>query len=165
MALLNTTTKKIVAGAISAVVLLIAPFTANFEGKKNKAYLDPVGIPTICYGYTPNVKLGDSYTDEECTTLLYKELAVAEKQVSGCIGNTAKSGTVYPATFVAAMTDFTYNVGGGAFCKSTVAKKAIAGDLKGACTETKKWIYAKGQVFKGLKTRRETLYPLCTKDL
>ena len=165
MALLNTPTKKVVAGAISAVVLLIAPYTANFEGKRNRAYLDPVGIPTVCYGYTHGVKLGDSYTDEQCMQMLLEELAVSEKQVESCIGKSSRTGVPYPLPFRATMTDFTYNVGEGAFCKSTAAKKAREGDLIGACQETLKWMYAKKKFLNGLKTRRETLYPLCSKDL
>ena len=49
--------------AVAAATISIATIVVStYEGIETKAYLDPVGIPTICYGHTatakhkPNVK-------------------------------------------------------------------------------------------------------------
>ena len=41
----------------------------GFEGLRQSAYLDPVSIPTICYGETRGVKLGDTRTKAECDAM------------------------------------------------------------------------------------------------
>lgn len=61
----------------------------------------------------------------------------------------------------AALYSFTYNVGVGAFSRSTLLKKLNAGDQAGACNELKRWIYAGGVKWKGLMTRREVEKAVC----
>lgn len=56
-------------GAGAAIVLAL-PMVAHYEGLRTKAYLDAVGVPTICWGETENVKLGDVKTKEECDKML-----------------------------------------------------------------------------------------------
>jgi len=56
---------------------------------------------------------------------------------------------------------FTYNVGAGAFCRSTLAKKLNEGKYEEACTELKKWVYAGGKTLPGLVNRREQEYKKC----
>lgn len=58
--------------------------------------------------------------------------------------------------------DFTYNVGVGAFCKSTLNKKLNAGDYEGACKELLKWDKADGVVQPGLTKRRKEEYEKCS---
>ena len=55
----------------------------------------------------------------------------------------------------------TYNIGEGAFCKSTLAKKLNAYDYEGACKEILKWDKFKGKPLKGLTNRREREYAKC----
>ena len=40
------------AGVSTGVVLAMLYLIAPHEGKINTVYLDPVGIPTVCYGQT-----------------------------------------------------------------------------------------------------------------
>ena len=51
--------------ALALAVALAAPA----EGLRQVAYRDPVGIPTICFGSTRNVHMGDTATVEQCKTL------------------------------------------------------------------------------------------------
>lgn len=53
------------------------------------------------------------------------------------------------------MYSFAFNVGTGAFAKSTMLKKLNAGDQYGVCEELKKWVYTGGKVWRGLVNRRE----------
>ncbi|WP_256937108.1 glycoside hydrolase family protein, partial [Enterobacter chuandaensis] len=61
----------------------------------------------------------------------------------------------------AALYSFTYNVGAGAFSRSTLLKKLNTGDVPGACIELQRWTYAGGKQWKGLITRREIEREVC----
>lgn len=119
------------------------------------AYLDPVRVPTICYGHTEGVKLGQTKTDEQCADMLADELGdymrIVEKYAKSPMPDTRK----------AALTSFVYNVGHHNFRKSTLLKKLNAGDTVGACNELPRWVYAKGVRLRGLELRREAEKELC----
>jgi lysozyme len=53
-----------------------------FEGCKLKAYADSAGIPTIGYGHTHGVKLGDVCVQEHADQWLEEDLVDAEKRVN-----------------------------------------------------------------------------------
>lgn len=147
--------KRAATTGIAAVTMIAAPFTAHHEGLRLAAYLDPVGIPTICYGETKNVKMGDVKTKKECDALFESRLGWFAYQVDFLV-----EPEMEPATH-AAITSFTYNVGVGAFRRSTMRKKLNQGDLMGACNELKRWVYADGRKFKGLERRRAAERNLC----
>ncbi|WP_370551208.1 lysozyme [Comamonas sp. CMM02] len=58
---------------------------------------------------------------------------------------------------------FGFNVGEGegAFCKSTLVRKANAGDVQGACAELSRWTYADGKQLPGLVQRRAAERQMC----
>lgn len=144
------------AGAGTAAILLVASLVALFEGKVSHTYADPIGIPTACYGHTgPDVTPGRQYTDDECDALLHGDLAIANRAVRRCIRVPMK---LYEE---AALTSFAFNVGEGALCSSTLARKANAGDFTGACAELSRWVYAKGLKLAGLVKRRAAERALC----
>jgi lysozyme len=62
--------------AIAALTLSTAGFFAltGSEGFRSKAYLDQVGVPTIGYGTTRDVKLGDTITEFEARQRAMKEI-------------------------------------------------------------------------------------------
>lgn len=144
--------------ALALAVAIAAPPVMYFEGRENDAYLDIVGVPTICYGSTAGVKLGQTKTDAECAELLRGELGKTVTQVNQLIT------TQQPATRVAALSSFAYNVGIGAFRKSTLLKKLNAGQIMAACAELDRWIYAGGKPVAGLVTRRSMERALCEWD-
>jgi Phage-related lysozyme (muraminidase) len=123
------------------------------EGLRTKAYLDPVGIPTICYGHTgPEVKLGLTYTVERCNDILLKDIALHRAGVEKCI-----KAPLTPNQRDAVVS-FAFNVGVPKFCKSTMARKLNARDYIGAADEFPKWANARvnGKLVKlpGLIKRR-----------
>ena len=63
-----------------------------------------------------------------------------------------------------AMLSFTYNVGGGALCKSSVARKINAGDLRGGCDALLLYNRANGVPLRGLTNRRVAERELCLKS-
>ncbi|WNG71549.1 lysozyme [Cupriavidus gilardii] len=142
---------RLIAAGIAAAV----PLVAAFEGLRQTAYLDPVGIPTACFGATKGVRLDQVYTREQCDDLLAKDLLEANAGVNSCVRVPLTDGQR------TAFVSFTYNVGRGAFCGSTLVRKLNAADYVGACNELPRWVYAKGVKLPGLVSRREQERALC----
>lgn len=138
-----------------AWVVIATSAVAGFEGVRQYAYRDPVGIPTICFGETQGVKMGDYRTMDECKAMLADSLMIANRSVDQCIKTPINDNQR------AALVSFTYNVGGGALCRSTLAKKINAGDITGGCDELRLWVYAKGVKLPGLVNRREAERKMC----
>lgn len=142
-------------GLSAALVLSGAGTVSYYEGVGNKAYLDPVGIWTICYGETKGVHQGDYKTDEECLDSLAEELTDHHKKMMMVIK------TPISVKEEAAYLSFTYNIGVGAFSKSTLLKKLNSGDRVGACNQLLRWDKAGGKKLKGLTLRRQSENKLC----
>ncbi|MGL5306165.1 glycoside hydrolase family protein [Aeromonas veronii] len=140
---------------VALATAIAAPPVMYLEGRALPAYLDIVGVPTICYGSTAGVKLGQTKTDAECTELLRGELGKTVEQVTRLIK------TQQPATRIAALSSFAYNVGIGAFSKSTLLKKLNAGQIMAACAELDRWVYAGKKRVEGLVKRRFVERTLC----
>ncbi len=146
--------------AVLAACALAVGMVAGFEGKVNRGYLDPVNIPTDCYGHTgPDVKVGQTKTDTQCMDSLAHDLVTHGLEIQRCI--TVK----VPDPSMAAFISFGYNVGASNFCSSTLVKKLNAGDLAGACAELSKWTKAKGKIWPGLVKRRAAERAYCERGL
>lgn len=137
-----------------AALLLSVPFIAQWEGKRNDPYRDIVGVQTVCYGET-NVPMR-RYTNDECLAMLNRSVAGYESAVLRCTPILADR----PAQLAAA-TSLAYNIGTGAYCRSTAARKFNQGDFLGACQQFKRWNKAGGRVVPGLTNRRNAEYNLC----
>lgn len=160
MSIFSRNKRKAVAGAAAGAMLLIAtPFVSDFEGLRTKAYRDAVGIPTICYGETEGVKMGDTQTVESCGIMLKARLEMFGIAVDYII-----EPPMSPSTH-AAFTSLTYNIGIGAFQKSSVAKLYNAGKKREACDFMLKYNRAGGKVLAGLTRRREAERKLCLSGL
>lgn len=128
----------------------------EFEGFRKDAYQDVVGIWTIGYGTikykdgTP-VKKGDSITPEKAT----EELTHHIEEFIGPV-LTPKNVTVQlTQNQIDAIGSFIYNLGAGAFLKSTLLKMINAKDFSGAALQFLKWNKAGGKEFAGLTRRRQ----------
>lgn len=133
-------------------------YVTQFEGYEPVAAPDPIGVPTVCYGETIGVTYdGKKHTEAECRAMLAARLPQYEKGMAACI--VFPDGV--PDKSYVAFISFTYNVGVSAFCHSTLALKLNNGDLKGACNELPRWVYAGGRVLPGLVTRRAEEQALC----
>lgn len=128
---------------------------ATFEGYKGKAYKDVVGVPTLGFGETKNVKMGDTTTPERALVRLLTSAEEHADRIRKCI-----KVPLYQHEFDAYVS-FGVNIGTNAFCKSTLVKKLNKGDYAGACAELKRWNKADGKVFPGLVNRRQKEYEMC----
>ena len=148
--------KKIAVGSgVIGALAFATPFVAKWEGLSTSAYIDPVGVPTICYGHTEGVYIGQETTKEKCDQLLHDELGEYMALVDFYVA------PELPDTRKAALASFAYNVGIGAFKRSTLRRKLNAGDVVGACNELRRWVYAGGRKLRGLERRREAERELC----
>lgn len=141
---------------------------AAFEGRSLIAYVDPVGIPTICEGWTHGVQIGDTATPEKCDELTLNGVQHADKVISQWL-----PGFPDAPLMRAAYVSFIYNVGpGGAGVKdgfvwlksgdhSTVFNLLRAGRYYEACDELPKWLRAGGKILKGLVRRRAAEREMC----
>lgn len=121
----------------------------DFEGFRERAYLDIVGVPTIGYGFTKDVQLGDHMTQAEGQERLKVELAEFE-------GGVITSCTRLPSpNQLAALVCLAYNIGLAGFRKSTVLRLHNVGDFSGAADAFRMWCKAGGRVVTGLVNRRE----------
>lgn len=147
--------KQLVARGLVAVAVAVG----GFEGLRTVAYLDPVGIPTACFGETRGVRMGQAYTVEQCESMLAERVVEFDDAVTACLGFAPAPGPR------AAFVSFAYNVGEGAFCRSTLARLAREGDMAGACAELERWVYAKGIRLPGLVKRRAEERAMCERGL
>ncbi|UXO69971.1 lysozyme [Pantoea dispersa] len=120
----------------------------RFEGLRLEAYRDSVGIPTIGYGHTHGVKIGDVITGAQADDFLREDLKVAELTI-----NTNAKVKLTQGQFDA-LASFVFNLGSGNFVKSTLLKKLNTGDYAGAADEFGKWVNAGGKKLPGLVKRR-----------
>ena len=129
----------------------------DFEGLRLEAYHDPGGVPTIGYGTTryPDgrpVQLGERMTAQEAEACLTATCHSLGKEVAALV-----SVPLTPNQSDA-LVSLCYNIGIGAFTRSTLRKKLNAGDFHGAAAEFLKWnkatIHGVKQTLKGLTKRR-----------
>ena len=122
---------------------------AEFEGLRTLAYKCPGGVWTIGYGHTEGVKPGQRCTRRQAEAWLREDLAVAAGEVEA-LGLDLAQGQAE------ALVDFVFNLGIGALEGSTLLKKIRAGAGTAEIqSEFRRWVYAGGEVQKGLVKRRE----------
>lgn len=156
-------TMIVTGGGAGAALLLAIPFIGGWEGKSNDPYKDIVGVTTVCYGET-RVKMR-RYTDEECTEMLTKAV---QKDFMEPVAKMTPPIANEPYQLAAA-TSLAYNIGLGAYQKSTVRKKFLVGDFVGACKSFQSWNkvrrLGKLVVSRGLDNRRKDEIKLCLTNL
>lgn len=144
-------------GPIAAlvVVLLAAPIVAVEEGVVLTRYQDVVNVPTACVGETDAqvVGLKSRFTRDECMALLGASLYRHALAMDKCIHRPLTDGEAV------AVLSWSYNVGTGAACGSTLVRKLNAGQP--FCGELDRWVYAKGIRLNGLVKRRAREKAIC----
>lgn len=121
----------------------------HFEGCRLEVYLDAVGLPTVGYGHMDkSLKVGDNITQEEADRLLAEDLARFEDGVNDLLAVHVNDNEF------SALVCLAFNIGLGAFGKSTLLKK-VNNKMPDAAQEFLKWTKAGGTVLKGLVRRRQ----------
>ena len=120
----------------------------QFEGLRLSAYLCPAGIPTIGYGSTAGVQMGQTITAERAEELLREDVRQFEAAVSRLVKVPLNQGQHD------ALVSFAFNLGAKALEKSTLLRLLNAGDYSGAAAQFDRWVYASGKKLSGLVKRR-----------
>lgn len=151
-----TPKQKLAAKVGAAVVALVVPVVALYEGTVLRTYRDPIGILTACTGHTgPELRMGQRFTREQCQEMLYVDLLKHSADLDCVKVNLTDSQK-------AALLSFTFNVGKQKFCSSTLVRKANMGYPSTEwCRELSRWVYAGGRQLPGLVTRRATERRMC----
>lgn len=121
----------------------------RFEGLRLRAYLCPAGVWTCGYGSTgPDVTPGVEWTLTQATERMRADV---ERFVAG----TLRLCPGLSGDRLAAIADFSYNLGLTRLAGSTLRKRVNAGDWAGAGDELAKWVRGGGRVLPGLVLRRQ----------
>ena len=147
-------------GAIAAAGLYVS--IPDDEGTRNKAYRDIVGVWTICTGDTKNVNPGQVASDVECQDRLERQLIDHAEPVMACTPTLKEEGRDYQRW---AAVSLAYNIGTGASCRSSVARRFNARNWRGGCNALLMWDKAGGRQIRGLTLRRQREREICLKGL
>lgn len=121
----------------------------SFEGLRLKAYQCPSGVTTIGYGHTSSARLISACSQIEAEKWLREDL----ERVYAVL---RKVRVYWTQGMWDACTSFVFNVGGQQFLQSSLKKKMeFNAEDPAIKKEFMKWVYSKGRVLNGLKSRRQ----------
>ncbi len=113
-------------------------------------YICPAGYWTIGYGHLCDPK-HPPITEEEAESYLAHDLTAALNATLRYCPVLATE----PESRLAAIVDFTFNLGAGRLQTSTLRRRINQRDWSNAAQELRRWIYGSGKMLPGLVTRRE----------
>ena len=137
-------------------IAVAAALCRRFEGFYARPYLCPAGVPTIGFGATfyedgTRVTLRDAPIDQaraEALLMWHLRNRFLPAVLALCPG-------VDDPERLAAIIDFTFNLGPGNLRASTLRRRVNAGDWSAVSAELLKWNKAGGVVLRGLTDRRK----------
>jgi lysozyme len=119
------------------------------EGLRLKTYVCPGGMPTIGYGHTGSEAFPDNeITADEADKLLRADLMGYEAAIEECV-IAGLSQNQFDS-----LVSLIYNIGAGAFERSTLLRLLNQGDYTGAANQFCLWNKAGGKILPGLLRRR-----------
>lgn len=121
----------------------------RFEGFCSSVYICPAGYPTIGYGHL--VRSGESFTEiteTEAEELLRRDVESAERAVLRLVNVPLTDGQFD------ALVSFTFNLGAGAFQRSTLRRKVNRQAHTEVPAQLMRWVWAGGRKLRGLRNRR-----------
>lgn len=113
-------------------------------------YICPAGYWTIGYGHLCDPK-HPPITEREAEIYLARDLTAALNATLRYCPVLATE----PEERLAAIIDFTFNLGAGRLQTSTLRRRINQRDRSSAAHELRRWVYGGGKVLPGLVTRRE----------
>ncbi|MDE2469735.1 MAG: glycoside hydrolase family protein [Bradyrhizobium sp.] len=129
------------------------------EGYKDPAYVPIKGdVPTIGFGETKNVHMGDKTTVIRSLIDLQNDLNHRKEQLATCVFVPLSQNELD------AYMDLAYNIGTKAFCGSTVVKLLNEYEYKAACYHILDWDVFHGKHLESLHVRREKEFEQCMVD-
>jgi lysozyme len=149
MGRLHTAVLSLSAAALVAI--------AAHEGYRGEAYIPVKGDrPTLGFGDAQGVKPGQRTDPVRALIRLGSQAQAFQVAMRECIGDVPLHQHEWDA-----YVSLTFNIGEGAFCKSTLVRKLKAGDHGGACAEILRWDRFQGRPLAGLTKRRQQEHVMC----
>ncbi len=133
----------------------ISPKGANlikeFEGMRLVGYLCPAGIPTVGLGHTgPEVKRGMKITEAQAWAYFHKDIQKFERGVEQGLAGSPVTQSQFDA-----MVSLAFNIGLGAFARSSVLRNHKAKRYTLAANSFLLWVKGGGKTLPGLVRRRQ----------
>ena len=144
-------------GTPRRITLRTLELIKEFEGWRSMPYNDVAGYCTIGYGHLIALKrceeidlgrFANGLSEDEGQKLLLRDTVRARFAVEKLV-NVPLSNSQFGA-----LVSFVYNIGQGAFEKSTLRRKVNLGSFDLANGQFLRWVYSGGKVWKGLQNRR-----------
>ncbi|QHQ16264.1 glycoside hydrolase family protein [Pectobacterium parmentieri] len=163
--------RKIAAGVVCSVSVIIGIVMSNGQVRTNKAglelignaescrrdpYVCPAGVLTDGIGNTHGVVDGTRKTDEQIAADWQKNILAAESCVDKYAG-----GKKLPSNPFSAAVSIAFNAGCPKVMTSTMFQLFRAGNIQAACEQFPRWVYGGGKVLPGLVGRRDKERALC----
>ena len=118
------------------------------EGLRLDAYKCPAGVPTIGWGHTKGVKMGQHITVQQAEDLLVEDIAPIERLLNALKIN-------FRQEQFDALVSWIFNLGAGNFKSSTMYKLILADARDEEITDSLiRWTYSGKQKLPGLMKRR-----------
>lgn len=108
----------------------------HFEGLKINAYLDGAGVPTIGFGHTKGVKMGQKITAEKAREYLVEDIEEVERGIKNLF-----DVRLHQYQFDA-LVSFAFNLGVAALKESTLRRMINEGKIQ-ASNEFLRWVKIK----------------------
>lgn len=143
--------------ALDEALLIAADLCRHFEGFRSKPYICPAGYPTIGYGtvWKPD---GTKVTmnDAPISKAQANEWLLSELRTNYAAGILrASPHLIAHPKILAAMIDFSYNLGVARYRASTLRRRIDAKDWEAAKEQLMRWTRGGGKVLPGLVRRRQ----------
>lgn len=134
---MSDNTRSLIAGLALSAAALVG--IVSYEGYTDTAVIPVKGdVPTIGFGSTENVRLGDKTTPPKALVRALADVEKKEAAIRRCI-RVPLAQHEYDA-----YVSLAYNIGEGALCSSRLVSKLNAGDYAGACAEILRWRFFQG---------------------
>ena len=147
----RTSVKSLKFAAVGLIALV------GIEGWRQYAHIPvPGDVPTIGFGDTQGVKMGDKTDPVRALIKLGQHVEEKERVLKQCFGDVKLYQHEWDA-----YVQLAYNVGPGAVCKSSIVTKLKAGRYAEACKTILDFNRFQGKVLPGLVNARKENYKVC----
>ncbi|EWG66808.1 MULTISPECIES: lysozyme [unclassified Enterobacter] len=132
---------------------------ADLEGCRLSPYRCSAGVWTSGIGHTANVVPTRDITEREAAVNLVADVLNVERRLAAC------APVEMPPRVYDALVSFSFNVGAGAACRSTLVSFIKRKQWPQACGQLTRWVYVNGVKNTGLENRRVREQAWCMKGL
>lgn len=128
---------------------------ADLEGCRLRPYQCSAGVWTSGIGHTAGVVPKRDITERQAAANLVADVLNTERRLAVCVPVTM------PQRVYDALVSFSFNVGTGAACRSTLVAYLRHRQWWQACDQLTRWVYVNGERNTGLENRRRRERAYC----